>query len=341
MVSPVPRQETLAVVPALIAAAASIFLIRSGFFLLFFLMPFGFIGFRYNGRSMWACFGAAAVANGFLVAGTLLVQKIPAGEMLWDIVFFTSMGAVFTWITAPIQGKTDGAFSKIPGVYRFIIGSVLCAVVFMGLFFRALGDQLFYNVLRQQVESITALYKSGSSDVVQNALLESLTPELVLDAAKSLVLRGGALVSLVLIFAINRQGSIVLARLFKSPYQGGNLRTFHVHSRFISVLSVTLALLVVTRMLKWAWPEIVLWNILVLCVILYLAQGLGILQHFLARPVMPPFARLLLPLLFIIMIFSPGINAVLLGIIVILGIAENWAPFRAPKKDGPPSTPEA
>jgi hypothetical protein len=116
---------------------------------------------------------------------------------------------------------------------------------------------------------------------------------------------------------------------------------FHVHLRLIWVLSFTLALIVTTKMLKWVGPEIVLWNILVLCAILYMVQGLGILQHFFTRPAMPPFVRLLLPLLFFIMVFSPGINAVLLGFVILLGIAENWAPFRAPKQDRPPSTPEA
>ena len=94
-------------------------------------------------------------------------------------------------------------------------------------------------------------------------------------------------------------------------------------------------------MAKLEIPEIILWNILILCAILYLAQGLGILQFFLARPTVSPSFKLLLSVLFIFLFFSPVINVVLLGGVVLLGIAENWVPFRAPKQNGPPSTPEA
>jgi len=99
-------------------------------------------------------------------------------------------------------------------------------------------------------------------------------------------------------------------------------------------------LVVLSRVARLVVPEIILWNILVLCIILYCAQGLGILQFFLSRPTVPVFLRFFLTVVLIILIFSPAVNAVLLIGIVILGIAENWAPFRAPKPNGPPSTPE-
>jgi hypothetical protein len=333
------RQEKTAVLQALIAATVSLFLIRSGFLLVLFLVPMGIVGFRYNAKSAWMCFGFASAANCVFILVTILIRKISFGEMLWDITYFTVMSAVFTWIIAPSRG--GGFFGGIPGVYRLAIGSVLCTLVFIGLFFRAVEDQAFYSVLKRQVETITSFYKTGNSDVVQNALMDSLTPELVLEAMKGLILRGGALVSSVVIFVVNRQASLVLSRLFGSSYRGGTLRTFHVEGRLIWVLSVTLAVILGARMMKWTWLEIVMWNSLVLCAIMYLAQGLGILQHFLSRPAIPALLRLLLPILFIVMMFSPGINAVLLGFVILLGIAENWAPLRAQKKEGPPSTPEA
>jgi hypothetical protein len=338
MFSPAARQERLAVVPVLIGAAVSIFLIRSGFLLLFFLAPLGFIGFRYNAKSAWACFGLAAAANSLFVLANVLVRNGPAGEMLWDIVYFTVTGAVFTWIAVP--ARNGGGFG-IPGAYRLTAGSAAASVVFIGLFFRAAGDQAFYAVLKRQIDAVVSLYVSGTSDVVQNALLESLTPEFVLDAMKGIILRGGAVVSSAVIFTINRQVGMVSNRLFGGTYRGGSLSAFHAHPHLIWALSASLALIVGTRMLDWVWPEVIAWNVLVLCAVLYLAQGLGILQYFLARPATPPFVRLLLPVVFIIVIFSPGLNAVFLGAVILLGIAENWALFRAPKKDGPPSTPEA
>jgi hypothetical protein len=49
--------------------------------------------------------------------------------------------------------------------------------------------------------------------------------------------------------------------------------------------------------------------------------------------------RLLGNFLIILVIFSPGINALALAALVLLGIAENWLPLRALKTDGPASTP--
>jgi hypothetical protein len=54
---------------------------------------------------------------------------------------------------------------------------------------------------------------------------------------------------------------------------------------------------------------------------------------------MTPIARFIFNVLIIIVIFSPGINTIALAALFFLGIAENWLPLRAPKQDGPTSTP--
>jgi uncharacterized membrane protein YedE/YeeE len=79
--------------------------------------------------------------------------------------------------------------------------------------------------------------------------------------------------------------------------------------------------------------------VLVVCAILFLAQGAGIVLFTLARRTMPPALRLIFNILIIIVIFSPGINTIALVALMFLGIAENWLPLRAPKQDGPASTP--
>jgi hypothetical protein len=85
--------------------------------------------------------------------------------------------------------------------------------------------------------------------------------------------------------------------------------------------------------------EVIAWNILVVCIILYLVQGGGILSFLLVRTAMPPLLRFALVFLSSVVFFSPGINAFVLGAVTLLGIAENWVPFRAPKPNGPSSTP--
>ena len=240
-----------------------------------------------------------------------------------------------------------------------MIGSCLASLFLMGVFFRSMSSPGFSAYVQSLMNQFVSLQRSAGADVVRNALLEEVTAEMVLDLVKAVMLRGGSLVTCVLIFFICFQISLVLARLFlaiklsRDPAAGqetgsptsspgaGSFTAFHVYPPLIWVLSLSLLLVVLTRMIKLEIPEIILWNVLILCGILYLAQGMGILRFLLARPSMPPFLRFLLGVLFVAFIFSPVINVVLLAGVVLLGIAENWVPFRAPKSNGPSSTPEA
>ncbi|MDR0502616.1 MAG: YybS family protein, partial [Treponema sp.] len=178
----------------------------------------------------------------------------------------------------------------------------------------------------------------------------------VLETVKSVMLRGGSLVSCIFLYVLCRQVSLLILRLpfrrtvtassgtgaFKTPsHENYTLAFFHVNPIMIWVFSAALLLVVLTRILRMQIPEIILWNILVLCVILYLAQGLGIIQFLLSRSSLSPFLKLALTLLMVFLLFSPFLNMLLLGGFFILGIIENWVPLRVLKKNAPPSTPEA
>jgi hypothetical protein len=229
-------------------------------------------------------------------------------------------------------------------------------MLFSFLFFKNMDSQAFLEYIRYFVNSIVSAYQSSRADVVQNAILETLTPEFVMEIIIAFMLRGGSLVSCVLLFFVCCQLSLILVRL-SSRLIGKNLQealsrearlkglntlaAFHVNPMAIWVFSFSLLLVVFTRSIKLEIPEIILWNILVICSILYFAQGLGIMQFFLLRPTLSPSLRLLIVIAFVFMLFSPFINAFLLGGFVLLGIAENWLPLRVSKQSGPPSTPEA
>jgi len=331
-----------ALIPALIGVGVCLFLPRGGVLGFFFLVPLGFISYRYGSRIAWNAFLLAVLGNAVLAFGTVLARGFPLTEVFWDILYFTVMTSIFTAISAPPPALSERASEGM----RFIIGSCLGALLFTGIFLRTIAAPGISDYLGAVLNSLVLNYQASGSDVVQKAIMESMTPEMVLDLLKSIMLRGGSLVSSVFMFFLCRQLSYALAYIVQRRQgittQGVNsLVRFHVYPVMIWVLSGSLLLVVLTRMVKLEIPEILLWNILILCGILYFAQGLGVLQFLLARPTVPPFLRLLLSVLFVFLFFSPGINVVLLAGIVLLGIAENWVPIRAPKSNGPPSTPEA
>jgi uncharacterized membrane protein len=329
----------VSLLPALIGAVLCVVFIRAGILKFFFLTPLGFAASAYHARTGWIALLLAAAGNSLINLGFVVSGFLPWGEMAWDLLYFTVMTSAFLWILVPPGGKSR--FSRLPGTARFVAASSVCALLVLGLLFQVLEDEAFYGHVNTQLEMIKSLYLSSGADVVQNALLESLTADFIISAVKTMLERGGALASCMFIFFVNRQISLALARILRRQGRGAGMRSFHVPAFFIWVLSSSLLLVLLCRIAGLEIPEILVWNILTLCSILYFAQGLGIIQYFLTGPAVSPFRRMLVSIILILLLFSFGINAIILGLVILLGIAENWVSFRRPKTSGPPPTPEA
>jgi hypothetical protein len=224
------------------------------------------------------------------------------------------------------------------------------------LIFSGLASGEYFNQhLTALLDTALAVREPSGANVVQNALMGQPSTEAFLAGIKFVMLRGGSLVFTVLLFTICRQASFTLARLLPSAFGGrtagsaeaaavgsdlGSIAAFRAPSKLILILSGALCLVVPASILNLTIPEIILWNILVLCAIVYFAQGAGILQSHLTR-LNAPFLRLALTALFFVLVVTPGINVVLLAGVVLLGIIENWIPLRVSKLSGSSSTPEA
>ncbi|MCL2833860.1 MAG: YybS family protein [Treponema sp.] len=328
---------TTAWIPALIGAAASLFLIRSGFAVLLFLLPLGFVGFGWGPKTLWTGLVFAVLGNFLITLFFGLTFNVPGEDMFWDMLYFTAAAASFAWIILPADQKSY----RIPGAYRLVLGASLCTLVFVGLFTRIFNNPAFYDSVKSQVETIAAFYWSGNTAETQKALLDALDVDKIIEVMKNMILRGGALFSSLLILFVNRQLSLFLIRFFGAPRKNPVFRSFHVHPRIIWVLSFSLLLLLLSRNFFMTAAEIILWNIIVLCALMYLAQGFGIVGYFMQRPGFPPVLRFFLPVVFVLLLFSPVINAVMLGIVAVLGVAENWVTFRIVNLNGPPATPQA
>jgi len=336
--------------PALIGAGISLLMLKSGFLSFFFLVPLGFVAYSCPNRTAWLAFFITLAGNCFLTIAYAAGSAMPMQAILWEIFYYAVTTFIFIWIIAP----PEFLFPNISETARLVAGSCLGSLLFSFIFFKSTDSQAFMEYIKYFINSIISVYQSSGTDVVENAMLETLTPEFVLEKIMALMLRGGSIVSCILLFFVCCQISLILARLSyrltgrnfqwinESKLKGVNaLAVFHVNPIVIWVFSFSLILIVLTRIKKYEIPEIILWNILVVCSILYLAQGLGIMQHFLVRPSFSPLLRLLIVIAFFFVLFSPVLNAFLLGALALLGIAENWLPLRVSKQSGPPSTPEA
>jgi hypothetical protein len=325
-------------VPALVCAVISVVLTRNGFMSFFFLVPLGYAAAVYNPAAAWQAFVIAAILNGVLSVGFSLYYRAGMVGAGMDVLHYTVMTLGFTWI---MTGGNNGTILRVRTMYRFVAASVAGALTFL-LVGHGVGNNAgFAEFIRSQAEAFSSLYMDAAGvDAARRPFLErALTPEKVVEAITAVALRGGALTAALVVFYVNRQAAWSLAWMIRRRRSAQSLRAFHVPSGAIWVLSLSLAGVLLFRIIKVEFPEIIAWNILVLCAILFLAQGGGIALFTLANRPMPPMLRLVCNILCIVVIFSPGINTAVLGLLILLGIAENWLPLRAPKTDGPASTP--
>jgi hypothetical protein len=127
--------------------------------------------------------------------------------------------------------------------------------------------------------------------------------------------------------------AFAFAKLFllQQSGAGGGLLDFYAPKISIWVLSLCLPGILIFRLLPLKALEIILWNVLVVCTTMFLAQGGGIVFFTLARrPALGSF-RILLGILLVFVILSPGINMLALALLILPGIAENWLPLRVQK----------
>ena len=316
--------QSRALLPALCCGILSAFLMRAGFLSFFFLVPLGFISAMYGSRLAWTAWAASAIAT-TLVAVTLFVRS--GGEFWFShVLYHATLSLGFTWIMA--GGKTG----RMRTAYRVIIAASAGALVLLlVLFYTGVADT-FQEMVKAQAEILSSLFVSAAGpDAVRRSVMEyALTPDAVLEMISSFLVRGGAVLSCFLIFFFSRQISVSVARLIRKQKQARGLSVFYAPARTIWVLSASLCAVLLFGRLGWSFPEIIAWNLLVVCGIIFLAQGAGIVLHKLSSR--SSMVRFICVMVFFVLVFSPGINAAALGFLLLLGISENWLPLRKPKE---------
>jgi hypothetical protein len=330
---PLPRSGKGLYIPVMVCAGFCIVLLRVGLFSFFFLVPLGFCAVRYGSLAAWLGFIFAVLGNAVVSIGFSLGYGLSLANAFVEILYFSLLALGFIWIMAGNPPYPMPALPKVRTLFRIIAASLAGALIFLGMLYRLGNDERFYSMALSQIEAISSgIIASSGGDAVQQTAIERLfTPDRILTALSSIIFRGGALFSMFLLFFISRQASFLLARLFgRRENPKGDLLGFYAPQKSIWVFSMCLPVIVICRVISMAPVEIAAWNLLVICVIMFLAQGGGIVLYYLARRPMPASLRLLTVVLILFLVFSPGINILALGVLVFLGIAENWLPLRKP-----------
>jgi len=316
------QKSTIAAV--VICAALSVFFINTGFLSLFYLAPLGYAVLTCG--SILLPFFVTAIANALILIITHLIISGNSAGLWWiEVFYFTTLFLCFAWV---IGG------SKIPRMrtaYRFILASAAGSVAFLIFVLGSSSNSAFNAMLLDLAEVFSSVVvSSNEADAVRQSTLQlAFTPENILEMSKNILLRGGAIFSIFLMFFVNRHIALLAARLINKQKNERALAEFFAPYQAIWALSGSIALIVLTRLLRIEALEIIAWNVLVVCAILFLAQGAGIVAFFLSRRTGN--FRFFLNIAIIIVAVSP-LNTVALAALLLLGIAENWLPLRTPKQ---------
>jgi len=316
--------------PALIAVvvctALCVFFINTGILSLLYLAPLGYAVLASG--SIWIPFFAAASANALVSIITSFFAPESSGSLAFQIFYFTALFLCFAWVMG------GAGLHRIRTAYRLVLASAAGAAAFLLFIAGNRRDSSFNAMLLGMAEMFSSLVSSSEADAVrQSALRQMFTPENIVQMTQNILLRGGALFSILLMFFINRHAALIAARLINKQKRERGLVEFFAPSNTIWALSGSLAMILLARLLKMDLLDIIAWNVFVVCAILFLAQGAGILGFFISRRTGA--FRLLVNIMIIVVIISPGLNTLAVAALLLLGVAENWVPFRSPKLEAP------
>ncbi|MDR0403043.1 MAG: hypothetical protein LBH35_05570 [Treponema sp.] len=310
---------------AVAAALLSVFLPRLGAFGVLFLLPLALAGFFGGERPMWFAAFLAVTGNAALFFTAWRSAGADSIILIWNILYYTVMVLAFCWINSGREKQVP--FFSIPPMYRLAIGSLAASAAIVPCFLAVMENREFVRFVGARLD---ALYRASGGEPDTEGFILSLV---------YFGIRGGILVSALFFFAISRWLAVFIARLAGRAAPDAGLVGFKNGRFLIWVLSASLGAVLLGKITDSTLIDAGAWNILSLCAILYLAQGGGIALYFLVR--LPPLYRLLVNLALLVLLFRPGINAVLLGILILAGIIENWVPLRTFGSQGSPPTPGA
>jgi hypothetical protein len=334
-----PEGQRLRVaVLVLISAATALFLLEmGGIFSFFFPVPLGVMLFAYKTRlALFAAFIVLA-AHGI----TLAVFSFLSGSPTLDPSFVWAWGSTVALVLLWIWSVSPVPFiGRLSGATRLILGaSVMFAFIVFGIGITGGFDfSTIYRDFSTRMEDAVSTAVAAYLEYGGHAL-DGIDASRITEMVFAFLSCGGGLACIALFFFVNRQISAALASLFNPSRKTASITDFYTDRRLVWALSFSL--LAVASFRQFSVFTVIAWNVVTICAILYLAQGVAIVFYFLSKSPRTAATRLIHSLLMAVILITPVINMVVCCGVLVLGVAENWVPFRNQDIDGSSSTPVA
>jgi hypothetical protein len=307
-----------------------------------FLIPLQVLYIRRGKRSFA---GAAALSLVFiLVVGFLLSRRWTAGDaavpatilalqmpaMVFELtIVVLSIGALIL-IQLP-EISPELGLPRYPRATRLVLATGIAAILSIPTFLYLTGNEAFVASIREFFASLVQATNNAISSAQSETLPTTAEPIQVdsLFQFIGMVMRRTYLFYFFLILTFSWWlGTVIGARSIGRKHGLTRIADFKLPDRFVWPLIVSLALVVLNRIVAVEPLEILAWNALLIFAFLYGICGLGIIRFFSRKLRIRPGMRWLLIIGIIILALTPRVGIAVFILIPALGVSEVWLKYR-------------
>jgi hypothetical protein len=330
------------VIEVLVFAAISTLLYRLGMGPFLFLIPLQVLYVRRGKRS----FGAAAVlalvfilTAGFLlsrrwtstdVAAPATTLALQTSSMVFELTIVVLMIGALALIQLPEMNPELG-LPRYRLVTRLVMATGIAGILSIPTFLYLAGNEVFAASIREFFESIIQATNNAISSAQSETLPITAEPIQTdrLIQFMGMVMRRTYLFYFFLVLTFSWWlGTVIGARSTGRKPGITRIVEFKLPDRFVWPLIVSLALVVLNRIVAVAALEILAWNALLIFAFLYGISGLGIIRFFARKLRVRPAVRWLLIISIVILALTPRIGIAVFILIPGLGVSEVWLKYR-------------
>lgn len=338
-------------------ALASLALYETGFLFFLFLVPMQLLSEKYGFQTF--IIGAILVLIAIGVVGLLRTSPLTGQqeirrflltlEFAFPIFFFLGLGVINWEWKKPIRG-----------LYRLLLAAVVCGVVSVPFFLIISGNETVREFGKKQFSLI--------AEMVQNAILQEGSEAEVLINTETLVttimeslLRNYLFITFMIISLNWHMGRVLASRFFRqsgtfsaarssgdgnTTSDGGDagrtaypvvreplttkniLLRFSVPDRLVWALLISWAGILLDSVVDLKFFGYLVWNAGLIMMFIYGLQGIGIIRYLFGKYNTPGGIRILFGVVFVILLFWPGLNLIVMIGVPLLGVSEIWIKYR-------------
>lgn len=316
------------------AVLAIEFFSRSFFLLPFAFVPLAIIAILRGLVPSLVSIGLFAIVHLFIGLLFGAGSPLPFTVNFLETFIFVLFAASAVYVSRPVGPRSIlklGVSSVLLSLASWGLGLLLFSIPAVGETLEAEG--------RAVIEQSIALLEV---DTVQFSLLkDQLSWEHLVQSTLFVASHGGLLVASFLVLATTvRMSSLFASRSKPSLRYRGLAIFFKPPAFFVWILSVSLACLLLSDVLKFPALAIPAANAAILSALIYAYAGFGVFQWAMMRFSLPRILQVILTFVVFMLLMNMRIAPFVIGAFSLLGVVETWLPFRAAVNREPPSTPE-